>query len=135
MVKNKGGRPSGPKEHNGGRWTEAAFHNFIRNNLRLASRKWGPFADCKKAAKVRYGVYKCNDCKEEIKPKVLINGKKYDNVLVDHIEPIVDPYKGFEGYDIYIPRMFCEIDNLQVLCKSCHDAKSKIENEIRKENG
>lgn len=53
-------------------------------------------------------------------------------VQVDHIEPIV-PVTGFTNWDDVIKRMFCELDNLQVLCKACHQVKSQEERRLRKE--
>jgi hypothetical protein len=44
----------------------------------------------------------------------------------------VDPKKGFVGWDVYIDRMFCEIENLQVLCKPCHKIKTDQEKLERK---
>jgi 5-methylcytosine-specific restriction endonuclease McrA len=49
------------------------------------------------------------------------------NIFVDHIKPIIDPDVGFTTWDECIERMFCEADNLQVLCKSCHEIKSNEE--------
>jgi len=57
-------------------------------------------------------------------------GRKVKNTFVDHIKPVVDPAVGFTTWDDYIERMFCEADNLQVLCKACHDAKSEEEKAI-----
>lgn len=49
------------------------------------------------------------------------------NIFVDHIAPIVDPEVGFVSWDEFIERMYCEKDNLQLLCKACHDLKSSDE--------
>jgi hypothetical protein len=53
-------------------------------------------------------------------------------VQVDHINPVVDPAKGFINWDIYIDRIFCEVDKLQVLCRSCHKEKTAEEKLLRK---
>ena len=34
----------------------------------------------------------------------------------------------------FVERLFCEVDNLQVLCESCHDAKTKAERNESKSN-
>ena len=127
------GRPSGPKTRNNGQWTESKFNTFIRNVLRQATRKWGPIQSAKKKANVSRGTYLCNGCQQEVPYTVKEGRKRVQNVFVDHIEPIVDPTKGFEGFDIYIDRMFCEEDNLQVLCGKCHDEKSLKERKQAKE--
>lgn len=57
---------------------------------------------------------------------------KLDKLVADHIQPIVDPDIGFVDWNTYISRMFCGANGLQILCKGCHDEKSKKENEKRK---
>lgn len=61
-------------------------------------------------------------------------GDLHHKVFIDHIDPVVDVVKGFQGYDEFIKRLFCPIENLQALCKSCHNKKSKAENAIRRAN-
>ena len=72
--------------------------------------------EVKKKAK-RDKQYLCAICK-----------KKHDNVSVDHIDPIGT----FVSWDAFIAKLFCPIDNLQVLCKTCHDIKTKSERNNRK---
>jgi hypothetical protein len=98
---------------------------FIINNLRKASWKWGPKNEAKKLAKVAYGKYKCADCQQI---------HRASDVKVDHINPVVDPVAGFIDWNTYIPRMFCDLTGYQVLCDTCHDAKTAREKEIRKAN-
>lgn len=117
-------RPSGPKTRCGGRWTEAKFNTFVRNALRSASRKWAPIQDVKTKARVSRGLYECNECNKHVPPTIKQGRKRVQNVFVDHISPIVDPNIGFEGFDTFIERLFCEEDNLQLLCGECHDKKS-----------
>ena len=50
--------------------------------------------------------------------------------LADHVEPVVDPKKGFEDFEVYVWRMFNK--KLQPLCKDCHDKKTKAEAQERK---
>lgn len=54
------------------------------------------------------------------------------NVQVDHISPIVDPAVGFTTWDDVINNMFCEADNLQVLCQPCHVEKTNQEKQVAK---
>lgn len=124
-------RPSGPKTRCNGRWTEAKWKSFIKNQLRGATRKWAPISDCLKNARVKRGFYLCEGCKEEVPASIKTGGKRTNNVYVDHIEPIV-PVTGWVSWDSCIERMFCEEDNLQVLCKACHDTKSAEEAAERK---
>ena len=124
-------RPSGEKTRCGGRWTEAKLKSFIKNQLRSATRKWAPISDCLSSARVKRGFYECADCKEHVPNTVKEGGKRVKNIFVDHVEPIV-PVTGWVSWDSCIERMFCEISNLQLLCKACHDRKSKEETGQRK---
>lgn len=118
---------------NNGRWTEARFRSFIVSTLRGASWKWGPRNDVKKKAWVKRGVYKCAGYKRRghqvpgTLPPPEGKKRRINNALVDHIEPVVDPEKGFEDWTTYIERMFCETDGLQVLCHECHTRKTADE--------
>lgn len=121
------------KTRNGGEWTEARFKSFVTSALRAASRRWPPKYKALKEAFVGKMVnektgkmamhYKCASC-----TKLFVA----TDVQVDHIEPVVDPKKGFAGWDVYIDRMFCEIKGLQVLCKVCHTVKTDKEKLERK---
>ena len=120
-------RTAGPKIRCGGRWTEARFNQFIRSLLRAGTRRWAPISDTLREARTGRGLYKCAGCGEEVPVTTKKEGKRIKNVSVDHIEPITDPDKGFEGWDKLIERMFCEGDNLQVLCGDCHTTKTNEE--------
>lgn len=121
------------KKRNGGEWTEARFKSFVTSALRAASRRWPPKYAALKAAFVGKQVnaktgkmamhYKCAKCK-----KLFVAA----DVQVDHIKPVVDPKKGFVGWDDFINRIFCEIENLQVMCKPCHKVKTDKEKLERK---
>lgn len=121
------------KTRNSGEWTEARFRSFITSALRAASRRWPPKYKALKEAFVGKKVnaktgkmamhYKCAACKKHF---VAVD------VQVDHIDPVVDPKKGFISWDVFIERMFVEIEKLQVLCKPCHKIKTDEEKTQRK---
>ncbi len=121
------------KKRNGGEWTDARFRSFVTSALRAASRRWPPKYKALKEAFVgrkenkKTGKlamhYKCAKCKKHF---VAVD------VQVDHIHPVVDPKVGFIGWDSFIDRIFCEIENLQVLCKPCHKVKTEEEKAERK---
>lgn len=112
------------KTRNGGKWTEAAFAAFIRGGLRSLTMRWGPKYDVLKEAFRGRSIndatgrmcmkYECAKCEEVFPAK---------EVQVDHIEPI----GVFTNWTDCINRMFCEADNLQVLCKPCHVIKTNKE--------
>lgn len=123
-----------PKPRNGGQWTESRYKSFITSTLRKTSARWGPKNDAKKQAR-HYErlpnsagriVYhsKCNACGDLV-PETTSS--------VDHIIPVIDPEVGFQSWDTYIERLFCETDGFQVLCDPCHKAKTAKERSIATE--
>jgi 5-methylcytosine-specific restriction endonuclease McrA len=116
-----------PKTRNAGTMTESAFWSFIRSALRQKSRWWKPITECKMKARRAYKgplkrqkfEYQCNCCKQWF-PEKKIN--------VDHIigAGSLNCATDLPGF---VERLFCEQDNLQVLCTECHDKKTKLEKE------
>lgn len=128
------GRIGGPKTRCSNTWTEARFKSFIKGNLRSATRKWKPIQDTLKDARVARGLYLCAGCGEHV-PNTAKNeetGKREKNIHVDHILPIIDPATGWVSWDDTIERMFCERDNLQLLCSKCHKVKTDEEKAVAK---
>lgn len=109
-------------------WSDARFKNWIISLLRRGTMRWPPKNECLKNAKTKRKKnsktgrlaqhYKCNKCKKDF---------PLTQVSVDHKSPVVDPKTGFINFDVYIERMFCSLKGLQVLCKLCHDNKTKRE--------
>ena len=87
------------------RYLIAAFRKIFRWEKR---RK-----ECKKI-----GI--CAKCREVTK-----------DIHVDHINPVIDPKVGWQGWDIYYDRLFN--GDLQPLCRPCHKIKTREENVERKE--
>lgn len=116
-------KPRVARTRNAGTMTESAFWSFIRAALRQKSRWWKPISQAKAKSRRTYKgankrqryEYQCNECKDWF-PEKKIN--------VDHIEPVgaLNCAADLPGF---VERLFCEIDNLQVLCTQCHDIKSK----------
>ena len=120
---------------NGGEWTQARFNSFVKSSLRAASRKWPPKYHTLNDAYVGQRInqksgrmakhFKCASC-----AGVFVAA----SVQVDHIEPIINPEIGFTTWDDVVYRMFCEKDNLQVLCTGCHKIKTAAERKQLKGN-
>lgn len=120
-------------EWNSGNWTEGRYRSFITSTLRSGARRWPPKYETLALAKTEKKVnpktgriaqhYLCNHCCKEFTAK---------EVQVDHIMPVVDPEEGFVSWDVFIERLFCERDNLQVLCTGCHKIKSNLEKKYKK---
>jgi len=117
------------KTRNSGTLTESAFWSFIRSGLRQKSRWWKPIAECKAKAKRPYKgplkrqkfEYQCNQCKNWFPDK---------KINVDHICP-AGSLNSAQDLPGFIERLFCEVDNLQVLCETCHNAKTKSEKDAK----
>jgi 5-methylcytosine-specific restriction endonuclease McrA len=126
MIKKKTTRrTASPKTRNAGTMTESAFWSFIRSTLRQKSRWWKPITQCKMESRRPYKgplkrqkfEYQCNSCKKWF-PEKKIN--------VDHIVGAgsLNCAADLPGF---VDRLFCEQDNLQVLCEVCHNEKTQLE--------
>mgnify|MGYP000429110550 FL=1 len=112
-------------------WTLARKKAFIIAVLRNGSRRWPPKYETLNEAKTEKKVnentgriaqhFKCKKCKKDFPQKM---------VEVDHIKPIVGIH-GFTTWDAFIQALFCDKDNLQVLCKPCHLVKTKKEKTVQ----
>ena len=114
--------------------SEDQYIAFIKSALRSKSRFWKPLSDTLKEAKVARGLYLCNVCKQEVPVSHVVNGKRRKNIMVDHVNPVVDPKTGFVDWNQFIENLFCETDNLQAICSDCHDVKTKTERASRPNN-
>ena len=52
---------------------------------------------------------------------------KGSKVVVDHIDPVVDPEIGFIDLNTYFSRLWCDRSNLQKICGECHRHKTNAE--------
>lgn len=132
MVKRKVSKPrkgAAPKTRNSGTMTESAFWSFIRSALRQKSRWWKPVTECKQKSRRAYkGInkrqkfeYQCTICKNWFAEKM---------INVDHIIP-AGSLNSADDLPGFVERLFCEAENLQILCSSCHDKKTKDEKSKR----
>ncbi len=118
-----------PKTRAGETWTESRYWTFIRSALRQAWSKYPvkyqvlnnnrrPFIGADKRTKWEY---QCAECKQWFKAK---------EVQVDHIKS-AGSLKSYEDLPDFVRRLFCEADNLQVMCKPCHKTKTQEERKRR----
>lgn len=117
------------REYNGGLWTEGRFNSFVTSILRSGSRRWGP----------KYQTLNDSKTEKKTNPKTgrvaqhfmcAACGKDFPQreVQIDHIIPI-----GFDKtWDEFINGLYCESDNLQVVCIQCHKKKTLTENKNKK---
>lgn len=122
------------KTRNGGLWTEARYRSFITSALRKPSMRWGPRNESKKEA--RYHEKRPNERGRLVFHSVCDSCGSVvpeTSSAVDHINPVIDPHVGFIDWSVYIERLYCEKEGFQVLCKPCHDKKTKEERSIATE--
>jgi len=96
---------------------------FAKGALRRASLMFPSISEARRLARKERGLYQCALCKELHKAK---------DVQVDHRSPVVDMEKGFTTLDEFALRLFCPVEELDVLCNNCHDAKTASEVQMRK---
>ena len=123
------------RKYNDGEWTEARFRAFIISALRAYMKRFPPKWKALKAAMVGKKInkrtgrlaehYLCASCGNFFVAR---------DVQVDHIDPVVSPEEGFQDWWTYFNRLYCEADNLQVLCKQCHKDKTNAERKERVKN-
>jgi hypothetical protein len=118
-----------PRPRNNGTMTESGFWGGIRSALRQKSRWWKPIAEAKKLARRPYKgnnkrqkwEYLCSKCKKWHMGK---------NTNVDHIIP-AGSLKCANDLPGFVERLFCEVKGLQVMCTTCHDAKTLKERKTK----
>jgi hypothetical protein len=120
------------RPYNGGEWTDARMFYFIKSALRGA--RWPVKYAAVRTAYVEDGInpatgrkcklHRCEDCRG-LFPQ---NG-----VQADHVIPVVGP-EGFQNWDLYIKRLFCEVEGFRILCKACHAQVTNIERAERAAN-
>jgi hypothetical protein len=99
--------------------------NFTMQALRRATYRW-PYGHMALARqRIERGLYTCESCKQAFGPK---------EINKDHIEPVI-PVTGKKSWDETIERMLVKSSGYQILCLTCHDAKTLVENQMRVKNG
>ena len=106
--------------------TESAYLAWIRSALRSKSLRWPPRAEALKLArrpykgpnKLQRWEYQCSLCKEWHPCK---------NVIVDHFPVAAGSILHWEDIGSFANNLYCEVDNLRVLDKQCHDAHTLAE--------
>lgn len=125
------------------------FRGKIINALRKLSFSYPPRNKAKKKQQVGPATFECEHCGVWIyegsrdiasqlekldsePPKGIIKGK----ANMDHknsVIPLESFTRGSWDWDEFINRLFCEEEDFQVLCAGCHDIKTRLEDEMRKE--
>lgn len=98
-------------------------NTFAKGALRRASLMWPPISEARRLARKAPNQYECAMCHELFKSK---------DTQIDHVQSVIDIMKGWQGWDSYIERLFCDVENLACLCTTCHDSKTRSEVTMRK---
>lgn len=109
-----------------GTMTEAQYLSWIRSALRSKSLRWPPRAEALKLARRAYKgpnrlqkwEYQCSICKEWHLGK---------NVIVDHFPVSAGSILHTDDIGPFANNLYCEVENLRVLDKVCHDIHSLSE--------
>ena len=113
-------------------WSEARYFQFIRSALRMAWNKYpAKYAALQKARKAvdkplarhKYEL-QCACCEQWFPQK---------DVQVDH-KVGAGSLKTYNDLPQFVERLFCGVDNLQILCRSCHMAKTLEERKKEKDD-
>ena len=113
------------------------FSQWLTWVLRKASYRWPTRYKALNKAKVGKNLYRCAICQKDYKKE----GRKR-TITLDHVVPVKDPTRpnAFQddlancqcGVCSTLRRMFPEtVEGWQVLCKACHDKKTKKETKVR----
>lgn len=111
-----------------GTMTEAQYLAWIRSALRSKWLRWPPRAEALKAAQVPYKgdnarrkySYKCAMCNGLFAQK---------EVEVDHYPLEAGSILSVADIGAFVNRLYCEANNLRVVCKPCHKAHTLAESQ------
>lgn len=95
---------------------------LVRQYIRQASVFWKEKDVAMNNAKIGKNMYLCSAC---------CGIFKRDEVSLDHIEPVVPVETGFTTADSFVFRSLCPNKSYQVMCKLCHNKKTKEETQLR----
>lgn len=113
-------KPKGILTRCGGTMTESAYLAWIRSALRSKSLRWPPRAEALKLARRAYkGEIKQQ--KWEYQCAICQNWYKAKEVVVDHYPVEAGSILSVEDIGPFANNLYCEVDNLRVLDKNCHD--------------
>jgi hypothetical protein len=102
---------------------------FLIAKLRRVSSHWPAVSEARRRAKCR--VCSKRLCASHSDPKDCSTHILMKDCQVDHRVPVI-PVTGWDTADGFITRLLCTADELDVLCKPCHLAKTLGENVQRR---
>ena len=111
-----------------GTMTESQFLAWVRSALRSKSLRWPPRSEALELArrpykgsnKLQKWEYSCSICKQWYKAK---------DVCVDHYPKPAGSILSVEDIGAFVNNLYCEVDNLRVLCVPCHEVHTLADKE------
>ena len=95
---------------------------FVAGLRQLYQRYWPPKKDIIARKRYKKGKVFCCDCEKCGKSLLL------SEVKVDHIDPVgLQPDLRAGEIGPYADKLFCGLENLQILCSECHFQKTLLE--------
>lgn len=92
---------------------------FAKQALRRASYRWPARNEAIKVSRVERGLYRCNKCGQQVRNK---------DKQVDHVRPVVRMSGRKQTLGELAARLYAPLEGWQILCLSCHAAKTAAEN-------
>lgn len=119
VAKKKPRKSKVVKTKNNGTMSDRQFFQMLRHILRKRTVFWGPILTVRNRAKIAYKgpnkrrkfSYICENCGGEFAA---------NEVNVHHMIPAGELNK-FEDLPGFCKRLFCEKEDLKLLCTKCHD--------------
>lgn len=109
-----------------GTMTESQWLAWVRSALRSKSLRWPPRNEALQRARRSYkGESKLQ--KWEYQCAICLGWFKAKEVVVDHFPKAAGSILSVEDIGPFANNLFCEVDNLRVLCKEDHDAHTLAE--------
>lgn len=109
--------------------------NWIISQLRRTTFRYPPAIEADSRNKEIYYIpSKTGKMMKRLKWHCEICGKqnlKTSEKNRDHVKPVVGP-EGFIDWNNYLENFYCDTRGFQTICISCHDIKTKKENQGRK---
>lgn len=110
----------------GNTMTESAYLAWIRSALRSKSLKWPPRGEALKLSRRSYkGPNKLQKWEHEC--ALCSHWFKGKEVVVDHFPVAAGSILSVDDIGPFANNLYCEVDNLRVLCKTCHDCHTLAE--------
>lgn len=122
------------------------FKNKIISALRRLTYSWAPRKEVLERTKVAPATHECELCSkwcytgsseknfQKLKDEHSSKNVVMERFDIDHIEPVLSVETGFTDWNDMIYGMFCPVENLQGICKTCHSEKTKAEVSERKKH-